>query len=175
MAAPRQVRQLQKRRDALLRELEETREGSVRAQAEREAVFFHDHADLVSGLAEVLGRTGLPEACQALAAHLEEERDLWLRRLERVEADPALRARRAELDRDYLGVLAAHFRRWGAAGTQGERIADLEAGLALAALRTAERLWVQGGGRPTLPVLVQEALAVLWPALYGHARRHPAR
>ena len=42
----------------------------------------------------------------------------------------------------------------------------------LAALRGAERLWVRGGGRPVLPVLVQEALAVLWPALYGHARRH---
>jgi len=27
-------------------------------------------------------------------------------------------------------------------------------------------------GRPVLPVLVQEALALLWPALYAHARRH---
>ena len=30
----------------------------------------------------------------------------------------------------------------------------------------------RGGGRPLLPVLVQEALALLWPALYAHARRH---
>jgi hypothetical protein len=34
---------------------------------------------------------------------------------------------------------------------------------------------VTSGGRPVLPVLVQEALALLWPALYGHARRHAPR
>lgn len=138
-------------------------------------LYFHDHADLVRGLAESLERAGLPEACQALARHLEEDRDHWLRRLERIEAEPALRARRAELDRDYLELLAAHFGRWGAAGAQGERIAQMEAGLLLAALRGAERLWVQGRGRPMLPVLVQEAVALLWPALYGHARRHLPR
>jgi len=137
-----------------------------------EALFFHDHAELVRGLGEAVERSGLAEALQALARHLEEDRDHWLRRLERIEADPALRARRAALDQDYLELFAAHFGRWGAAGPQGERIAQLEAALLLAALRGAERLWVRGGGRPVLPVLVQEALAVLWPALYGHARRH---
>jgi hypothetical protein len=29
--------------------------------------------------------------------------------------------------------------------------------------------------RQILPVLVQEALAVVWPALYGHACRHASR
>ena len=137
-----------------------------------EDLFFHDHADLVRGLAEALERSGLVEACQALARHLEDDREHWLRRLERIAADPALRARQAELDRDYMDLFAGHFRRWGAAGSHGERVADLEACLTLAALRGAERLWVKGQGRPVLPVLVQEALAVLWPALYGHARRY---
>ena len=137
-----------------------------------EAIFFHDHGDLVRGLGEALERSGLEQAFQSLARHLEEDRDPWLRRLERIEASPSLRAQRAVLDQDYQAVFAAHFRRWGAAGVQGERIAELEACLLLAALRGAERLWVQGHGRPVLPVLVQEALALLWPALYGHARRH---
>lgn len=172
MAAPRKERQAQKRREDLERALALLEAGGAGLPlVELGAVLFHDHADLVRGLAEVLDRKGLPEAFQALACHLEEDRDLWLRRLARQEDEPALRALRAQLDRDYHDALAAHFRRWGAAGPQGERIADLEAGLALAALRGAERLWVQGGGRPVLPVLVQEALAVLWPALYGHARR----
>jgi hypothetical protein len=147
----------------------------VRSQAELEAVFFFDHADLVRGMAEVLDRSGLEGAFQALASHMEEDRDAWLRRLERVEAHPALRARRAELDGDYREALAVHFRRWGAAGAQGERVGELEASLALAALRAAERLWVAGKGRPVLPVLAQEALAVLWPSLYAHARRHQPR
>lgn len=141
-------------------------------EAGETSLFFHDHADLVRGLAEALEGSGLAEACQALARHLEEDREHWLRRLERIAAEPALRARRELLDRDYLEVFAGHFRRWGAAGSQGERVAELEACLTLAALRGAERLWVQGGGRPVLPVLIQEALAVLWPAIYGHARRY---
>jgi hypothetical protein len=176
MAGRRQERQHQKHREALERALADApSEGSLRSAAELEAIHFHDHADLVRGMAEVLERKGLVDAFQALALHQEEDRDLWLRRLERLETDPALRDRRTVLDRDYRDALAAHFRRWGAAGPQGERIAELEAGLALAALRGAERLWVQGGGRPVLPVLVQEAVALLWPALYGHARRHPPR
>jgi hypothetical protein len=165
MSIRREERQRQHRREALERAMEGPEAGDG-------AVFFHDHAELVRGLAESVERAGLAEACQALARHLEEDRDLWLRRLERIEAEPALRARRAELDRDYRDVFAGHFRRWGAAGSQGERVAELEACLLLAALRGAERLWVQGQGRPVLPVLVQEALALLWPALYGHARRH---
>lgn len=144
-------------------------------EAGAEDLYFHDHADLLDGLEESLERSGLVEACQALARHLEEDRDHWLRRLERIEADPGLRARRAELDRDYLRLFAAHFGRWGAAGSHGERTAELEACLLLAALRGAERLWLKGCGRPVLPVLVQEALALLWPALYGHARRHLPR
>ena len=144
-------------------------------EAGEPSLFFHDHADLVRGLGESLDRAGLEEACQALARHQEEDREHWLRRLARIEAEPALRARRAELDRDYLELFTAHFGRWGAAGAQGERIAQLEATLLLAALRGAERLWVQGQGRPVLPVLMQEALALVWPALYGHARRHLPR
>ena len=62
-----------------------------------EDLFFHDHADLVRGMAEALDRTGLEEACQAMARHLEQDRDHWLRRLERIEAEPALRAQRAVL------------------------------------------------------------------------------
>ena len=165
MNGRRQDREQQRRREALERAM-------GLPEPVEAALCFHDHADLVRGLAESLERAGLPEACQALARHLEEDREHWLRRLERIEAEPALRARRAELDRDYLDLFAAHFGRWGMAGTQGERIAQLEACLLLAVLRGAERLWVQGRGRPVLPVLVQEALAVVWPALYGHARRH---
>jgi hypothetical protein len=165
MGGRRQERQEQQRREALERAMAIPEPGA-------EALFFHDHTELVRGLGEAVERSGLAEALQALARHLEEDRDHWLRRLERIEADPALRARRAALDQDYLDLFAAHFGRWGAAGPQGERIAQLEAALLLAALRGAERLWVRGGGRPVLPVLVQEALAVLWPALYGHARRH---
>ncbi|BDU73853.1 hypothetical protein [Mesoterricola silvestris] len=175
MAEGRRGRQIQKQRELLDRTLAALETGGptdVRSFADLDAILFHDHADLVRGLAEVLDRSGLVDAFQALARHLEEDSGLWLRRLERLEADPALRARRAERDRDYLEVLGAHFRRWGAADPQGQRVSDLEATLALAAQRGAERLWVQGRGRPVLPVLVDEALAVLWPALYAHARRH---
>jgi hypothetical protein len=172
MDGRRQARQRQQRREALERAMEPSERGAPGALDSAEDLFFHDHADLVRGLAEALEREGLLEACQALARHLEEDRDHWLRRLERMEAEPALRARRAELERDYLEVFTGHFRRWGAAGIQGERLAELEGGLALAALRGAERLWLKGRGRPLLPILVQEALALLWPALYAHARRH---
>ena len=165
MGGRRQERQEQQRREALERALAIPELGA-------EALFFHDHAGLVRGLGEAVERSGLAEALQALARHLEEDRDHWLRRLERIEADPALRGRRAALDQDYLDLFAAHFGRWGAAGPQGERIAQLEAALLLAALRGAERLWVRGGGRPVLPVLVQEAMALVWPALYAHARRY---
>jgi hypothetical protein len=181
MNGRRQERQLQQRREALERAMDLLQAGTPLAElpdqtpAQLGAIFFHDHADLVRGLAEVLERQGLPEACHALARHLEDDRDLELRRLEVMAAEPALRAQRAVLDRDYQAVLAAHFRRWGAAGAHGERQAELEADLALAALRGAERLWVRGHGRPVLPVLVQEALSLLWPALYAHARRHQQR
>ena len=67
-------------------------------------LFFHDHADLVHGLAEALAGAGLVEACQALARHLEEDREHWLRRLERVEAEPALRARRMMAGISYVDV-----------------------------------------------------------------------
>ena len=170
----RQERRDQGRREALERAMEalEARDPRALAAVETLDLFFHDHADLVRGLGEVLERSGLEEACLALARHLEDDRDHWLRRLERIQAEPVLRARRAELEADYLEQFAGHFRRWGAAGAYGERVAELEAGLLLAALRGAERLWVKGRGRPVLPVLVQEALGVAWPALYAHARRH---
>jgi AcrR family transcriptional regulator len=175
MGGKRQERQHQRRREELERALDRLEHGDGHADlapVRVDELFFHDHGDLVSGLAEVLERSGLAEAFQALARHLEEDREHWLRRLAAMAAEPALRARRQELDRDYQALLAAHFRRWGAAGIQGERTAELEAALTLAALRGAERLWLQGGGRPVLPVLVQEALALLWPSIYGHARRH---
>ena len=178
MAGLKRERQQQKRREALeqaMALLEGPAEVGLIAPGELEARFFHDHADLLAGLSEVLERQGLVEAFLALARHLEEDRESWLRRLALLQAHPGLRARRAELEADYLSCLATHFSRWGAAGTQGERVSEHEAGLALAALRGAERLWLRGGGRPVLPVLVQEALAVAWPALYGHARRHPPK
>jgi hypothetical protein len=172
----RQDRKRQGHREALERALGALESGGgealpVSVEGLRQAFFF-DHGDLVRGLAEVLDRQGLSAAFDALARHLEEDGELWRRRLRALEAEPALRALRAELEADYREVLAAHFRRWGAAGVHGERTADLEAALALAALRGAERLWVQGNGRPVMPVLAQEALGVLWPALYAHARRH---
>ena len=143
-----------------------------RSFADPESLFVHDHGDWVAGFGEVLEASGLVEACLALARHMEEDREHWLRRLALVESEPRLRARRAALDLDYLAVLAAHFRRWGAAGVQGERVADLEAACVQGALQGAQRLWIKGQGRPVLPVLVKEALGVLWPALYAHARRH---
>ena len=145
---------------------------ATRAFADPESLFFHDHGEQVAGLAELLERSGLVEACLAQARHLEEDRDHWLRRLALVEAQPRLRARRALLDLEYLAVYGAHFRRWGAAGAHGERVADLEAACLLGAVQGAHRLWVRGGGAPALPVLMQEALGVIWPALYAHARRH---
>jgi hypothetical protein len=169
MQGNRQERRQQKLREALERAMAAP---PAEAGLEQAELFFHDHADLVRGLGEALERAGLEEALQALARHLEEDREHWLRRLERIEVQPALRARRAELDQDYRDLLAAHFNRWGAGGVQAERLAELEAGLALEALRGALRLWVRGHGRPVLPVLVQEALALLWPALYAHARKH---
>jgi hypothetical protein len=143
-----------------------------RAFADPESLFFHDHGAWVAGLGEALELSGLAEACLAMARHMQEDRDHWLRRLALVEAEPRLRARRAALDLDYLAVFGAHFRRWGAGGVHGERVADLEAACLLGALQGAQRLWVRNGGSPILPVLVQEALGVVWPALYVHARRY---
>ena len=145
---------------------------ATRAFADAESLFFHDHGEQVAGLAEVLERSGLVEACLALARHLEEDKGHWLRRLALVEAQPRLRARRAALDEDFLAVFGEHFRRWGAAGVHGERVAEFEAACLLGALQGAQRLWVRGGGAPALPVLMQEALGVIWPALYAHARRY---
>lgn len=137
-----------------------------------EDLFFPEHGELLDSLPLMLEKVGLAEACMSLARFQEETRDHWLRRLRVIEAEPRLRLRRGELDGEIQACLAAHFRRWGTAGPQGERSAELEAALVLTALRGAERLWVQGNGRPTLPVLVQEALALLWPALYPHVRRN---
>lgn len=137
-----------------------------------EDLFFPEHPETLALLGEMLERVGLQETCLALARHQEEDRDHWLRRLAFIEAEPSLQARRAVLDQGYLTLYTAHFQRWGAAGPAGERSAAFEAGSLLGALRAAERLWVAGNGRPPLPVLVQEALATLWPALYPHLRRH---
>lgn len=136
-----------------------------------EDLLFLDEDDLLAGFGEALEAVGLFDAAMAWAGHLEEDGDLWRRRLALTDREPGLRARRAELDEGWRSLLRAHFVRWGAAGVQGERIARMEAELALAALRGAERLWLEGGGRPLLPILAQEALATLWPALYGHARK----
>ena len=80
--AKRQDRQTQKRREILERALVSGAPGLL-SQADLQATFFPDHADLVKGMAEVLERKGLVEAFQALACHMEEDRDLWLRRLDR--------------------------------------------------------------------------------------------
>jgi len=166
MAAPRAERQRQQRREALERALADP------DAPDREDLCFHDHGELVAGFAAALEQSDLVEACLGWARYLEEDRDHWLRRLERIEAEPALRARRAALEAEYLEAFAVHFRRWGAGGAQGERASELEAACLLGALRGAERLWLRERGRPILPVLVQEAVGLLWPALYAHARRH---
>lgn len=138
---------------------------------EPEDVFFPDEDDLRAAFADVLDHAGLLEAALAWARHLQEDSDLWRRRLVLVGREARLRLRRLTLDEAWRDMLVRHFARWGAAGPAGERTAALEAELTLAALRGVERRWVEGGGRPQLPVLVHEALAQLWPALYAHARR----
>jgi len=182
----RAERQRLRRREALERAMDRVEAGedpgspelllasglTTRAFADPESLFFHDHGEWVAGLAEATERSGLAEACLALARHREEDRQHWLRRLALVEAQPRLRARRAVLDLDYLAMLGAHFLRWGAGGVHGERVAELEAACLYGAIQGAHRLWLQGSGAPILPVLMQEALAVVWPALYAHARRH---
>ena len=80
--------------------------------------------------------------------------------------------RAAELEADYLACLAAHFRHWGAAGAMGERAAEFEAAALLGVLLRAEGFWLEGRGRPQLPVLLHEALVLLWPALYPHQKRN---
>lgn len=139
---------------------------------EPEDLFFPDEDDLRSAFAAVLDHAGLLEAALAWARHLQEEGDLWRRRLALVGREPRLRLRRLVLDEAWRDMLVRHFARWGAAGPAGERVAALEAELTLAALRGVERRWVEGNGRPQLPVLAHEALAQLWPALYAHARRN---
>jgi hypothetical protein len=188
MTDRRQERLRSQRRGLLLRALERAeREGLeavvpadlARAEGfplrgvgpDPEDLFFADEADLRAGFAEALEQAGLLEAAQAWARHVEEEGELWRRRLALVAREPRLALRRRVLDEGWRDLLVAHFQRWGAAGVAGARWAALESELALAALRGAERLWVQGGGRPLLPVLVHEALALLWPALYAHARK----
>lgn len=136
-----------------------------------EDLFYPDETDLRTGFGEILAQAGLLEAALAWAHHLEGEGELWRRRLALQHREPRLRARRGVLDEAWGEMLEAHFLRWGAAGPAGERTSKLEAALVLAALRGAEGLWWQGNGRPRLPVLVQEALALLWPALYAHARK----
>lgn len=136
-----------------------------------EALFFHDHAEILKGLQEALGHFSVLEALLAYGEHLETDRELWLRRLQAVRAVPRLRARKAFLDEALHGVLAAHFRRWGAADPAGLRASELEAHAVLGALNGALALWVEGGGRPTLPVLLHEGMVLLWPALYPHQRR----
>lgn len=136
-----------------------------------EALFFHDHADFLEGIREVVEEVGLAEALLSMARHQQEDRDHWLRRLALIQREPRLRAHRARLDEDFRALLEAHFQRWGAAGHPGLRASAFEAALALGIYREAERQWVAGDGRPVLPVLVQEGLSTLWPALYQHLRR----
>lgn len=136
-----------------------------------EDLLFLDEDDLRESFQTVLEHAGLLEAGLAWARHLEEDGDLWRRRLALEAREPGLRLRRADLDQAWRALLTAHFRRWGAATTAGERVAEVEADLTLAALRGAARRWREGEGRPVLPVLVHESLGALWPALYAHARR----
>jgi len=139
--------------------------------AQPEDVFFPEHGEILESLTEMLDRAGLGEACLSLARLQEEEREHWLRRLSVIHAHPRLRARRMELDQEYQDLFAAHFRRYSAAGPAGERSAEFEAAAIMAVFRRAERLWLDGGGRPVLPVLVHEGLSLLWPALYPHQRK----
>lgn len=136
-----------------------------------EALFFHDHGALLESLGGVLASAGLREALVAMARYQQEDRDHWLRRLDLLAREARLRAQRDTLDQDYRALLEGHFRRWGAAGLAGERASAQQAALVWAAYREAERQWVAGNGRPVLPVLVDEALVLLWPALYPHLRR----
>jgi len=139
--------------------------------ANPEDLFFPEHGELLGTLPTMLEKVGLAEACMGLARFQEDERDHWLRRLRLIEAEPRLQLRRRELDLEIQAIFAAHFRRWGVAGAQGERSAELESAFVMAALREAEHLWLRGNGRPMLPVLAKEALGLLWPALYAHARK----
>lgn len=139
--------------------------------AEPEDVFFPEHGELFEALSDMLDHAGLGEACMALARLQEEERDHWIRRLRTIEQHPRLRARRMELDREFQDLFASHFRRYGALGAAGERSAEFEAASVMGVLRAAERIWLEGNGRPVLPVLVHEALTQLWPALYPHQRK----
>ena len=129
MAGHRRERQIQRWREALDRGADGGGPEGDLTPAQVEDLFFHDHEDLVRGLEEALARAGAQEALLALARHLEEDRDHWLLRLECIQARPALRGRGEALEADYREVFAAHFRRLGAAGAQGERIARLEADL----------------------------------------------
>jgi MftR C-terminal domain len=140
--------------------------------AQPEDVFFPEHGELYESISEMLEHAGLAEACMALARLQEEERDHWIRRLKVIESHPRLRARRMELDREFQDLFTTHFRHYGAPGVAGDRSAEFEAAALLGALRAAERMWLEGNGRPVLPVLVHEALALLWPALYPHQRKH---
>lgn len=188
MTDRRQERLRSQRRNLLLRALERAEAGGleglvpaelVRAEGfplrglgpDPEDLFFPEEADLREGFAQVLAQAGLLEAALAWARHLQEEEGLWRRRLELCAREPRLARRRTALDEGWRDLLREHFQRYGAPGPAGERVAALEAGLVLAALRGAERLWAEGGGRPLLPVLVHEALALLWSALYVHARK----
>jgi hypothetical protein len=145
---------------------------SLRTPGLLEDLFFPEHAETLMLLGEMLERVGLLETCLALARHQEDERDHWLRRLAFIDSQNRLHAHRVRLDSDIQAAFAVHFQRWGAAGPAGDRAAVFEAAYVVAALREAERLWVAGYGRPPLPVLVHEALSILWPALYPHAQRH---
>ncbi len=136
-----------------------------------EALFFQDHPELMEGLQEALSQRHVHDALLAYAEHLEGDRDLWLRRLEAIHREPRLRARQAQASDDLRRVLGAHFQRWGAADPAGRRATELEAWAVAGVLEGALDLWRLGSGRPTLPVLVHEALTLLWPALYPHQRR----
>jgi hypothetical protein len=172
MSERRLERQRQQRRLLLERAMERVLLEGPDAVDRLEEVCFPEHCETVELLEEMLGRVGLLETCLALARHMEEEKDHWLRRLAFIDSQPRLRLRRQELDQDQLALFREHFERFGATGPAGERSSAVEAACLLAALREAERQWMAGSGRPALPVLVYEALAVVWPALYPHVRRH---
>ncbi len=145
--------------------------GLVSRLPDPEALFFYDHAEILEGLREALGRFAVLEALLAYGEHMEEDRDLWLRRLAAVRAEPRLRARQSLLDEALRQVFADHFRRWGAADPAGLRSCELEAWAVLGVVNGAQALWLEGNGRPTLPVLLHEAMVLLWPSLYPHQRK----
>lgn len=127
-------------------------------------------ASLDEAFDAALATLGLAEACMALARHLESDAARWQRLLQAVVSDPTLQAARNRHQQVRLNALIRHFETWEAATPEGQRAARFQAAWVVATLQTLEDTWVRQHGRPILPVLMHEGLALLWPALYQRVR-----